>query len=537
MRHFLGLDSSTQSLSAIVIDLDSGAIVLDTSINYGDALQGHNCPNGFLDNADSLIRHADPLMWVAALDRLLADCRDGGFDWSSVAAISGSGQQHGTVYLNKRYAASAAGSLVEQVTSLLARSTSPIWMDSSTSAECAEIAAAVGGDEYVVPATGSRMIERFSGSQIRKFSKESPDAYANTARIHLVSSFLASVLIGADAPIDFGDGAGMNLLNLASGAWDAKMLEATAPGLLDKLPPTVPSSTQVGEIAGYFCEQYGFRSGTPVLACSGDNPCSLVGMAASTPGSAVVSLGTSDTFFAAMREPKTDPSGCGHVFGNPAGGFMSLICFKNGSLTREHVANKLGLSWDAFSDAILHDTVPGNNGNLMLPYLESEITPVILDPELKLIGSDAFTGWQDKAACARAVVEAQAISMRLHSAWIDETPTTLLATGGAARNRGLLQVFADVFGACVQRSAVANSVALGAALRAAHACADVEWPELFTTFAAHADEAEIEPDPASATVYDEMTERFATELKTTFSVRIRLAGQESNFITSPQVLA
>ena len=43
---------------------------------------------------------------------------------------------------------------------------------------------------------------------------------------------------------------------------------------------------------------------------------SLVGCGAEKPGTAVVSLGTSDTFFAAMDEFRTDPDGYGHVFGN-----------------------------------------------------------------------------------------------------------------------------------------------------------------------------------------------------------------------------
>jgi xylulokinase len=88
---------------------------------------------------------------------------------------------------------------------------------------------------------------------------------------------------------------------------------------------------------------------------TGDNPASLVGMGATAPGNIVISLGTSDTFFAAMPGPKTDPNGFGHVFGNPAGGFMSLICFRNGSLAREALRDRLGLDWSAFDRAALAD--------------------------------------------------------------------------------------------------------------------------------------------------------------------------------------
>ena len=87
-------------------------------------------------------------------------------------------------------------------------------MDSSTSAECAEIEAAVGGGQALAQRTGSRAFERFTAAQIRKFSKTDPAAYAATDRIHLVSSFLASLLTGGHAPLDPGDASGTNLMDL-----------------------------------------------------------------------------------------------------------------------------------------------------------------------------------------------------------------------------------------------------------------------------------------------------------------------------------
>src|SRR5690606_41127850 len=46
----------------------------------------------------------------------------------------------------------------------------------------------------LVRITGSRAIERFTGPQIRKFWKTEPALYEKTRQIHLVSSFVASVL-------------------------------------------------------------------------------------------------------------------------------------------------------------------------------------------------------------------------------------------------------------------------------------------------------------------------------------------------------
>ncbi len=172
-HRFLGLDSSTQSLSAIVVDAQTGEVVADHSVSYGARLPGYGSPHGFLPNADPRVVHSDPLMWVEALDLLLGDLRERGVDLSRVAGISGAGQQHGSVYLSRPFDKVGPWAddrpLRDQVAPLLSRRTAPIWMDASTSAECAEIAAAVGGDAKVVALSGSRAIERFTGPQVRKF--------------------------------------------------------------------------------------------------------------------------------------------------------------------------------------------------------------------------------------------------------------------------------------------------------------------------------------------------------------------------------
>lgn len=514
MALFLGLDSSTQSLSAIVIDSSEGRVVVDESVNFGSELPSYESPQGVLPNPDARVRHSDPMMWVEALELLLSRVRERGFDWSTVAAISGAGQQHGSVYLKEPLRDAgrwrAGKSLVDQVRPLLSYPTAPMWMDSSTSEECREIAAAAGGRERVLTLSGSIPIERFTGPQIRKVWKTAPDLYRETAEIHLVSSFIASLLIGGSAPIDLGDAAGMNLLDLATGRWNAALLDATAPGLAAKLQPPVPSHSRVGQIAPYFVERYGFRPGTPVIAFTGDNPSSLVGMGAIAPGTRLVSLGTSDTVFAAMDGPRTDPNGYGHVFGNPAGGFMSLICFTNGSLAREEVAKRFEMDWAAFTAAI-EQTPPGNGDDLMLPYFTGETTPR-LSAGVELFGSERFVAWREPARAARAVVEAQALAMRRFSEWIGHPPKQLVLTGGASRNAGVQRIVADVFQCPVRTLRIGNASALGAALRAAHAAGGGTWKDLFSAFVALDPDVNVAPNPQARAAYEHLGRLFDEKL-------------------------
>lgn len=501
---FLGIDSSTQSLTAVLIDTDSGRIECQLSVNFGTDLPQYHSPSGFIPGGKDGVVHAHPLMWLEALDLLFSRLASQA-DLSRVQCLAGSGQQHGTVYLDSSFDGrlarlDPANNLVAQLAPALTRETSPIWMDTSTGAECAEITAALSGPENVCARSGSVAIERFSGPQIRRFYKTDPEAYEHTARIHLVSSFIASVLAGKSVPIDFGDGAGMNLLNLSRHGWDTDLLAATAPDLATKLLPPAETQTRQGPVSAYFTGKYGLSAKCEVALFTGDNPASLVGMGATTPGNVVISLGTSDTFFAAMPGPKTDPDGFGHVFGNPAGGFMSLICFRNGSLAREALRDRLGLDWSAFERAALAKTDAAAGKNLMLPFFGPEITPRhdFTGPVLK--GGPEFESGSDPALQVRALLEGQFLNMRLHSQWMGVKTKLIRLTGGASRNDGIAQMVADVFQAPVERFDVSNSAALGAALIAA-ASSGRDLSALQEIFCKASPGTGLEPDTTKATPY------------------------------------
>ena len=517
MSLVLGLDSSTQSLSAVILDTEKGVVVANHSVNFGESLSHYNQPHGYDEAGARGEIHSNPLMWLEALDLLLAQMVSENIDFSQIKAVSGSGQQHGSVYLKANFNEALEGlttqsDLKTQLTNCLSRLSSPIWMDSSTSKECAEIAHAVGGNEIVCLKSGSVAVERFTGPQIRKFAKTDPDSYAGTGTIHLVSSFFASILAGKTVAIDHGDGAGMNLMNLADLDWDQDLLSATAEGLAEKLPPCAPSDSRSGPINHYFVEKYGFSRSCETIIWSGDNPCSLIGMGAASPGKVVISLGTSDTLFAAMPAPRTDPDGFGHVFGNPAGGYMSLICFKNGSLAREAIKEKYGLSWDSFEKDALSQTPAGNNGAMMLPFYEPEITPAI-DTEGPVFSSEHHYS-SDEAV--RAVLESQFLNMRTHSDWLGVSPSRIFITGGASENDGIAQVIANIFGVPVDRLDVPGSATIGAGMRAALGLGE-DLDKLESKFSQPKKGRTLEPDPTACHIYNEVLPKYKAFLAEQFT--------------------
>lgn len=501
----LGIDASTQSVSALVFDTESGTVLHEASVNFGKDLPQYHAPQGFIPGGKGGEVHADPRMWLDGLELCLERLEAEGLDFRRIGAISGAGQQHGTVYLNAKGVEQLGRltvdrSLAEQMGVGFSRSTSPIWMDTSTTTQCREIEATLGGAMDVCRRSGSIAIERFSGPQIRRFAQMDPGGYADTARIHLVSSFMASVLAGAEAPIDHGDGAGMNLMNLETLDWDPELLEATDPSLGAKLPAARPSETEVGPVAAYFVERFGFAPSTKVFAFTGDNPSSLVGTGVSDPDTVIISLGTSDTLFAAMTKPHTDPKGYGHVFGNPLGGFMTLQCFLNGSLAREQVRDELGMDWDAFSAAI-EATPAGNDGKWMLPFFGAEISPRV-ETEGPMTAGAFAAAWRKDPSSARACVEGQFLNMKLCSEWMQVHPSIIFLTGGASQNDAIATICANVFQAEVRRLSLPGSVALGGALRAG--LANGMDPAVSDRFFEKAvSGASMRPDPNVKAAYDD----------------------------------
>ena len=130
MPYALGLDSSTQSCSVIVIDTDTQSVVAEAAVNFGESLPQYKAPSGFIPEGTGGEVHSDPLMWLDALERLLGDLKVK-CDLSKVTAISGAGQQHGSVYLNDRWPncinnLDTTESLSMQIAPCLTRGTSPI---------------------------------------------------------------------------------------------------------------------------------------------------------------------------------------------------------------------------------------------------------------------------------------------------------------------------------------------------------------------------------------------------------------------------
>ena len=512
---FLGLDLSTQQLKAIAVDNDL-RIIHEEVVNFDKDLPEFGTQGGVIKHQDALTVTVPTLLWVKAFDLLLERMKQRGFCFENVACISGTGQQHGSVYW-KNGAKSRLNnlnsnrSLGEQVKDFFAIEDSPIWMDSSTTEQCRFIEKAVGGAQKLAEITGSRAYERFTGNQIAKIYKTKPASYDECEHISLVSSFLASLCLGGYAPIDYSDGSGMNLMNIYTKTWDPVCLQSCAPDLEEKLGERVSSSKRIGQISNYLSTRYGFSKSCEVVAFTGDNPASLAGVRLKK-SDVCISLGTSDTLMLWLNTPK--PAVEGHIFVNPVDdrAYMALLCFKNGSLVREWIRdNCSGSSWENFEQS-LKSSKPGNDGNIGIYFQETEITPFAQgiyrfnkdNVQVQSFSSDEET---------RAVVEGQFLAKRVHAEALGynlDTNSRILATGGASTNRAILQVLSDIFHAPVYTiPGTANSACLGCAYRAKHGWSGTSTKDYNDIFPRSEEyQLAVTPNVETKDLYEKMAKRY-----------------------------
>lgn len=471
---YLGLDFSTQQLKGIIID-ENLSVLHEEQVQFDSALPEFRTHKGVIYNEKSKTVTAPTIMWVKALDILMDKLQISGADFGKVVAVSGSGQQHGTVYWQKGAEKALqnldhSNFLHTQLASCFSINESPVWMDSSTTEYCKRLEDSVGGPEKLAEITGSKAYERFSGPQIAKIAEMKPVAYENTERISLVSSFACSLFLGKYSPIDFSDGSGMNLLDIRTKQWSAQCLQACAPDLGDKLGVPVPCATDLGTISEYFVERFGFNPACRVISFTGDNPASLVGLCLG-PNDVGVSLGTSDTIFLWLPKPVTFLEG--HVFVNPIDPdmHMGLLCFKNGSLPRERIRERFANNSCSKFDQMLNNSPYGNYGHIGLYYDLPEIIPQIqgqyhFDNENRLIISFPSAEME-----VRGIIEGQFIAKRAYIeqlGFVLNENTKILATGGASNSLAILQVLSDVFNTPVYKQDISNSASLGSAYLACY---------------------------------------------------------------------
>ncbi|CAG2183179.1 unnamed protein product, partial [Oppiella nova] len=138
-------------LKALAVN-DSLQVIHESCVHFDTDLPEFRTHGGVNQNTDQQTVTAPPVMWIKAFDLVLERLKINGIDYSSVAAISGSGQQHGSVYwkrgaINTLKNLKSDNFLHNQLSQCFSCRDSPIWMDSSTTQYCKQLEQWVGGPQ------------------------------------------------------------------------------------------------------------------------------------------------------------------------------------------------------------------------------------------------------------------------------------------------------------------------------------------------------------------------------------------------------
>ncbi len=443
MASVIGVDSSTQSTKALLVDADTGTV-----------LESQHAPH-------PVGTSVDPRRWLDAFDKASAGLLD------RAEAIAVGGQQHGMVALD------ASDSPVHDAI---------LWNDTRSSQEAIDLIEEMGGPAACADAVGSVLVASFTSTKLRWLRDHEPDAASRTKRVLLPHDYVSRHVVGGGDPFtDRGDASGTGYFSTRDDAWRPDLAEA-AIGHAVELPRIVASSDVAATAS----------SGLLVAAGTGDNMAAALALDLK-PGDVVVSIGTSGVASAITNKPVSDPSGSVTGFADTTSHFLPLVATINAARILELQSTLLGIDHDELARLALA-APSGANGLTVLPYYDGERTPSRPHATGTWAGLTTSTTRED---LARAAVEALLCSLADAidhlTATTGTAPQRILMVGGAASNPAVRTLAPAIFGRPVTVPAPGEYVALGAARQAAWALAGTPEPPAWAPVASETYEAEPTP--------------------------------------------
>ncbi|MEE9556212.1 MAG: FGGY family carbohydrate kinase [Candidatus Adiutricales bacterium] len=480
-RLSLGLDFSTQSLTGVVLDIDTREIILSHSLDYraDERLVGFGirndyiCPPRVPGEADQ-----PPELFYKALDTMLLDFKEAGLNPVDLAVINSSGQQHGHVYLNDQAPEifstlnnddfNNGEDLVSLLAGSLAYGTAPIWRTSNTETQADFMREHVGGKDRMIQLSGSNSPLRFTGAVIRRVGEQFPEAYEAARGIQLISSLSSAVLTGnSNVPIDYGNACGMSLMNYRGKNWDQELIEAAAfglpggaKGLRKKLPGLTSPASIVGSLAGYFSKKYEIHKECMVAAGSGDNPQTKVLVT-----DYLLSLGTSFVSMVSTDGQSFDMNGFANAMYDGIGRPFMFGCRTNGAMVWDRVRAEYGLKKNEYLPAEKSLSVVKPGRRLFFWQPENESFPISGTLEQTRINYSEPTLGDDYAGIIDSSLAAVYLNSQNFSRESDEP---LFVTGGAATSLEIVRRVVAIWNRRVI-PVESGSAALGAAVSGAYA--------------------------------------------------------------------
>jgi xylulokinase len=455
---FVGLDVGTSSTKGVAMCRDGRV--------QATATEAHGAPP-----AAAGISEQDPDDWVAGARRALAALSTG-----RPAGIGVTGQMHGLVLLDGR------GRVLRPAI---------LWNDGRATRERARLEEAHGVD-WLLDRTANRALPGFTAASLLWVKRHEPDVWRQIRHVMLPKDYVRLALTGGDPVTDVSDASGTLLFDVAQRRWSTAMIDE-----LELSPTWLPAAMESHERVGWTPE------GAAVAAGAGDQAAAALGLGLHGGGPLGVALGTSGVITGIRDVPDRI---------DPLGRLQTMCAARPGAWQTLGVTLSAAGSL-AWWNGIVHDgeagvadllaeaaaRPPGGDGLYFLPYLSGERAP-----HMNAQARGAFVGLSahhDRGAMTRAVIEGVAFSLADVLAILAEGLPARAArvTGGAARSDLVLDIVAAVLGLPLERVAVDEGPAYGAALLgaiAAGALADHDEAAALVRAG-----GAVEPDPALEAEY------------------------------------
>ena len=376
-----------------------------------------------------------------------------------------------------------------------------VWQCRRSASLCEEMKAR-GLEQTVRSRTGLPIDAYFSATKIRWLLDNIPSGQRRAEGGELLFGTIDSWLLykmtgGAVHATDVSNASRTMLYNIDTLSWDPDLLEVLGiPPVM--LPEVKPSSGLYGCTAG---EILGGRE-VDVTGVAGDQQAALFGQACFQPGMAKNTYGTGSFVLMNTGERRVS-SGAGlistiawSVGGNVTYALEGSI-YATGS-TVQWLRDGLGLINDASEVDALASSVPDNGGVYLVPAFTGLGAPYWdMDARGVIVGITRGTG---RGHIARAALEACAYQTRdvVDTMVADtglEIPLLRVDGGGTASNL-MMQFQADILSTPIERCAVPETTALGAAYLAGLAAGF--WSGLEEIAAQWRSDARFEPSMEKA---------------------------------------
>ena len=480
----IGIDSGTQSTKALVVDVKNGKVL-------GQGIKAYDLIGGLPAGA----KEQDPSDWINATESSIctalkqAKARAG-----EVRAIGVSGQQHGFVPIDKK------GKVIRPA---------KLWCDTSTTKECDELMAKLGGLKGSIKEIGNAVLPGFTAGKILWLKKHEPKNFNRLATVLLPHDYLNFWLTG-NSVMEYGDASGTALFNVRTRKWSKKMLKVIDAGLESKMPRLISSDQPVGNLKASTAKRLGLNTGVIVSAGGGDNMMGAIGTGNTRHGVVTASFGTSGTIYACADKPIVDPKGEIAAFCDSTNRWLPLLCTMNVTVATELIRKDFKWTHSQYEAAARKAPV-GSAGLLLLPYLEGERTPNVPDGTGVYFGVRAGTFTEKHFA--RATMEGVTLGMNYGLSRLGKLgvrPGQIRATGGGAKSKLWRQIMADVFNTQVVTLKVSEGAAYGAALQALWSLRNqkdlnkVNIEDITDRFVKLNNRETTEPKPENVAIYKEV---------------------------------